>query len=170
VGRPQRLGPAEGLRRVHRGSGRDRQAPHWGSSPGLKLRHVFGTATRRHPLTAEHNRTHSEQRPTSFMQVGRCFSRSWAVGRGGVEPPTFRFSGVTSALFAVSVPRSDGGRRVSTCVGGGCRCCHRCCQPGRCSEGPRLRRPVRPIQRVASFARRDTGCSRATAPLLSTAE
>jgi hypothetical protein len=27
------------------------------------------------------------------------------VGRGGVEPPTFRFSGVTIPLFAVPVPR-----------------------------------------------------------------
>jgi hypothetical protein len=58
-------------------------------------------------------------------------------GQGGVEPPTFRFSGVTSALFTVSMPRSDSGRRTPTVAGGGCRCRHRGCQPGRRASGAR---------------------------------
>ena len=33
------------------------------------------------------------------------FGCSEAVGRGGVEPPTFRFSGLTTALFAASLLR-----------------------------------------------------------------
>jgi hypothetical protein len=65
--------PAASVRWPTAGTGRNPQAPHRGSSPGLKLRHVFGTATRRHPLTVEHRRTQREQRPTLSTQVGRCF-------------------------------------------------------------------------------------------------
>jgi hypothetical protein len=92
AGRPQHLGSLEGLRQVHRGPGRDREAAYRGSSSGLKLWHVFGTATRRHPLTAEHNRTHNEQRPTSFMQVGRCFAslREWAGAGSNRRPSAFQ--------------------------------------------------------------------------------
>jgi hypothetical protein len=65
--------PAASLRLSDPSVGTTPQAPHRGSFSGLKLWHVFGTATRRHPVTAEHNRTRTKQRPTSFMQVGRCF-------------------------------------------------------------------------------------------------
>jgi hypothetical protein len=40
------------------------------------------------------------------------FCWSGVVGRGGVEPPTFRFSGVTSPLLTALLSRSDGGGRV----------------------------------------------------------
>jgi hypothetical protein len=78
----------------------------------------------------------SSKRPGAIFAPGRS---GWSsmVDRGGVEPPTFRFSGVTSALLTVLVPRSDGGGRVSAVAGGCCRCCHRCCQSGRCSGGRR---------------------------------
>jgi hypothetical protein len=67
------------------------------------------------------------RKPGDAMPRG-CSCRSDVVGRGGVEPPTFRFSGVTSTLFTALVPRSDGGRRAPTVAAGCCRCCHRCCR------------------------------------------
>jgi hypothetical protein len=65
------------------------------------LPHVFRTATRKPSVTAGHTKTAPDQ-----VCAGQGpFSLIKAVGRGGVEPPTFRFSGVTNALLAVPVPR-----------------------------------------------------------------
>jgi hypothetical protein len=55
--------------------------------------------------------TLSSKKTPGLMAPGP-FGCSDAVGKGGVEPPTFRFSEVTSPLLTVPEPRSDGGRRV----------------------------------------------------------
>jgi len=55
--------------------------------------------------------------------------RSGVVIRGGVEPPTFRFSGVAYAKLTPHHASAAGCRR-SFLLAVGCRCCcHRCCQP-----------------------------------------
>jgi len=50
------------------------------------------------------------------------------VVKGGVEPPTFRFSGVADCLFGWSGPSVAACRCAPAAVVGRCCCCHRCCQ------------------------------------------
>jgi hypothetical protein len=95
----------------------------------------------------------------------RAFPRSpEEVVRGGVEPPTFRFSGVAEAQIRGRCCSVDGCRRVPM-VGAGCRRCrHRCrqlaghptasgefrrVQPGSCSgSARRSHRPAAPSPAV----------------------
>jgi hypothetical protein len=44
-------------------------------------------------MIAVARRSEQERRPPVSTQVGRRFGCLAEVGRGGVEPPTFRFSG-----------------------------------------------------------------------------
>jgi hypothetical protein len=44
------------------------------------------------------------KRPRAIFASGP-FGWSGVVGRGGVEPPTFRFSGIATTLLTVLVPR-----------------------------------------------------------------
>ena len=50
-----------------------------------------------------------------------------AMVRGGIEPPTFRFSGVVAAQLAPHHASAPGRRRSVLLAVGCCCCCHRCC-------------------------------------------
>src|SRR6516165_3484046 len=71
------------------------------------------------------------------------------VVRGGVEPPTFRFSGVAYAQLTPHHASAAGCRRSLLLAVGCCCCCHRCCQPSpgawhvRGTHDPVLRRSSR---------------------------
>jgi hypothetical protein len=107
-----RRNPVSG--RSHRpGKQRTQRRPSTLGQPGSPPRRVqrlrqAGTIPR--PLAVRTMRRCVKNAP-GLMATGRL-GCSEAVGRGGVEPPTFRFSGVTYSLLAVLPPRSEGGRRV----------------------------------------------------------
>jgi hypothetical protein len=60
--------------------------------PADWLGHASGTASRQKPDSAATSRKDEERRLHLFSQVRRRFCWSECVVRGGVEPPTFRFS------------------------------------------------------------------------------
>ena len=81
VGRAQRRRPAAGVRQVRGRTGGRRHAPNQRGDQAkgaLELRHVFGTATRRGPLTIRDSRTQREQPLTGLRLVRGCFH--WCGG------------------------------------------------------------------------------------------
>src|ERR1022692_1905201 len=74
---------------------------------GAKPRLTWARIGRNQPLSTVNSRSQPEskrRRFAAFAQVGQYPYRSEGVVRGGVEPPTFRFSGGAVALFTENVP------------------------------------------------------------------
>jgi len=65
----------------------------------LKLGHVLGTDTRSRPCSVAADRITVGRWLVAFTQIKKLIRCSDRVVRGGVEPATFRFSGVADCLF-----------------------------------------------------------------------
>ena len=69
-------------------------------------------------------------RPVGIQPLTGLRHSAWSevVVRGGVEPPTFRFSGVAYVKFVAGRAGVMHCRRPLLRAVGRCCCCHRCCQ------------------------------------------
>src|ERR1700679_3482062 len=84
-----------------------------------------GDAVRGISISAVHIVRPGASGPLSDIPAGHRRS----VVRGGVEPPTFRFSGVADTQFTTHLPWPEGVRRALT-AGVGCRRCRQRCRHG----------------------------------------
>ena len=91
---------------------------------GSSCSHMLPSGSRTRRPSASTRRKQDDR--NDQQQRLRC---SQGVVKGGVEPPTFRFSGAAYAKLTPNHASAAGCRR-SFLLAVGCRCCcHRCCQP-----------------------------------------